>query len=66
MIAEKGGSPNPNFGFCEQLEIWAEMGGKIDSENLRYRKFQMKIIQEIMMLDEGKEELAKIVAITPK
>ena len=66
LIAGKGGSPNPNYGFMEQLELWIEMGNKISETNGNYKKYQMKVIQEIMMLDEGKEQIAKIVSTEPE
>ena len=70
LIIEKGGiyscSPNINSGFLEQLELWSEMGNKINVENSKYKSFQMKKIQESLMLEEGKENLATIVMTSPE
>ena len=70
LIIEKGGiyscSPNINSGFLEQLELWNEMGNKINVENSKYKTFQMKKIQESLMLEEGKENLATIVMTSPE
>ena len=70
LISEKGGiyscSPCINSGFMEQLELWSEMGNKINPENSNYKKYQMKKIQESLMLEDGKENLAAIVMTSPE
>jgi len=70
MIADKGGiyscSPCINSGFLDQLELWSEMGNKINVENSNYKKYQMKKIQESLMLEDGKENLAAIVMTSPE
>ena len=65
LIIEKNGSHNVNDGFMEQLELWERMGGKIDDSNGDYKKFKMKQVQESFMMDEGQQNIAKVVSSGP-
>ena len=66
FIVEKGGSPNPNEGFLEQLELWVEMGCKIDPAHYKFKEFNLKMHQEAALLSEGKENLKKLVSLAPR
>jgi len=65
FIVEKGASPNPNEGFLEQLELWVEMGCKIDPAHYKFKEFNLKMHQEAALLSEGKENLKKLVSLAP-
>lgn len=55
LIVERGGSPNPNEGFLEQLQLWLEMGCSINTNNIKYKEFKMAQLQESALLDELKD-----------
>jgi len=65
LIVEKGGSPNPNSGFLNQLELWQKMGGKLDANNPDYKQYRMQAMQETMMLQERPANFDEIVTSTP-
>ena len=65
LIIEKNGSHNVNDGFIEQLELWERMGGRIDNNCGEYKKFKMKQVQESFMMNEGHENIAKVVSSGP-
>ena len=56
LIVEKGGSPNPNEGFLAQLELWQEMGGKLDPNNPGFKQYRISMFQESMMLASPHED----------
>ena len=66
IIIDKNGSHNVNDGFIEQLELWSDMGGKIDENFGAYKIFKMKMIQESLMLEEGADQVANIVCSGPE
>ena len=56
LIVQKGGSPNPNEGFLAQLELWQEMGGKLDTNNPAFKQYKMSMFQESMLLGAPHED----------
>ena len=54
-----------NDGFIAQLELWSDMGAKIDENFGAYKIFKMKMIQESLMLEEGADQVANIVCSGP-
>ena len=66
LIVEKGGSPNPNEGFLDQLDIWIAMGCNIMPSHRKYKEFNLKMHQEAALLSDGKETLEKLLSLTPR
>lgn len=66
LIVSKGGSPNPNDGFMDQLDLWDEMGSKIQKENSNFKKYRLEMLQEDMMISNWTpKELDKLCGETP-
>jgi len=62
LIIEKNGWHNVNEGFEEQLHLWASMGSCLDVQNNAYKRFQLKMLQETLLLEE--ESAGQIASIT--
>lgn len=65
MIVKQGGSPNPNSGFLDQLELWLKMGGKLDANNPDFKQYRLQAMQETMMLQERPANFDEVVTCTP-
>lgn len=65
LIVSKGGSPNPNDGFVDQLQLWIQMGCRINSNHIAYKEFKLKQYQEAALLADGGGALNELVAQAP-
>lgn len=55
LIVSKGGSPYPNEGFLEQLQLWIDMGCGVNPTHIRYKEFKLKQHQEQALLADGSD-----------